>query len=51
MTDFEDFKNNTLIKEGLHILYPQQATEQVIEGWRNKQLSNNEIIREINNQI
>ena len=51
ITELDNFKSNTVIKEGLGILYPQLTNEQVIDKWVTKQLNKNEIVREINNQI
>jgi hypothetical protein len=51
ITGLDNFKTNTIIKEGLGIIYPQLTNEQVIDRWVTKQLNKNEIIREINNQI
>ena len=51
ITEVNNFKTNTVIKEGLNILYPQLTNEQVIDRWVAKQLNKNEIVREINNQI
>ena len=47
----EQFKENLEIEEGLNILYPNQSNEKIIEEWISKQLSENEIILTINNQI
>lgn len=51
ITEMNNFKTNTVIMEGLNILYPQLTNEQVIDRWVSKQLNKNEIVREINNQI
>lgn len=51
ITELENFKTNSVIKEGLDILYPQLTNEQVVDRWITKQLNKNEIIRDINNQM
>lgn len=49
MVNIEEFKNNSVIKEGINILYPEQNFNKIIESWVN--LSKNDIIQQINNQI
>jgi len=50
-TRIEGFSNNRIILEGLKIIFPLQNSVTIIERWTNNQLSKNDIIREINNQI
>lgn len=51
IAELENYKTNSVIKDGLNILYPKLTNEQVIDWWVTKQLKKNEIVREINNQI
>ncbi len=51
ISDLENFKTNSVIKEGLDILYPHLTNEQAIDRWVNNQLDKNQIVQEINNQI
>lgn len=51
ITELGNFKNNTVIKDGLDILYPELTNDQVIDIWVEKQLNKNEIVQKINNQM
>jgi len=51
MVKIEDFNNNTIIEAGIEILYPQNTFEEIINKWKSKHFSKNDIINEINNHI
>lgn len=51
MENISDFHNNSAIKMGLIVLYPQKDLTKIIERWIESQLSKNDIIQEINKTI
>jgi hypothetical protein len=51
MINIHEFQNNSVIKEGLNILYPDQDLLKTIEKWIDSRLSKNEIVQEINKNI
>ncbi len=50
-TEIKDFKSNSLMIDGISVLYPDHTKDHIIDGWISKQLSKNEIIQDINSQI
>ncbi|HOV84625.1 MAG TPA: hypothetical protein PLE52_07470 [Paludibacteraceae bacterium] len=51
MVNISEFENNSAIKNGLSVLYPNQDIKKIIKRWIDSQFSNNDIIKEINNSI
>jgi hypothetical protein len=51
MNRLEEYHNNQALRDGLKIIYPHKTAEKIIEEWVQRQLSKNDIIKEINNQI
>jgi len=51
MVNIREFKNNSVIKKGLNVLYSKQDINKTIERWIDSKFSKNEIIQEINKNI
>jgi hypothetical protein len=50
-TEIDYFKNNTLILEGIRLMFPNKEPSDIVDEWKNKGLSKKEIITQINNQL
>jgi hypothetical protein len=50
-TEIDCFKNNTLILEGIRLMFPNKEPSDIVDEWKNKGLSKKEIITQINNQL
>lgn len=50
-TALDEFKNNTLILHGLKLLYPESAPLEILNGWKEKELTKKEILSIINHKI
>lgn len=51
ITPLNEFSSNFIIKQGLELLYPNENVVEVINQWINKNLTKEEIIKQINNKI
>ncbi len=50
-TEIDYFKNNTLIVEGIRLMFPNKEPSDIVDEWKKKGLSKKEILRQINIQL